>query len=160
MGNRLRTSRSGGETDPQVSTPLWDMAMGARAALLVRQEGAPVTEQAWRDAIGRLLVDQLGPHHPELSGAVAAAHEVLARIPRYEARFREDGLLAPHAHVRRTLAAPRRPAKHSAPSAPQPPRSTTPGPTSPSATSWAAASTSTRTLSAPGTARSAPPTAC
>ncbi|MET9858202.1 DUF1266 domain-containing protein [Streptomyces smyrnaeus] len=163
MGNRLRSSRSGGETDPavlrglacgahlkyangarwnavadpnpapkwerarlkamwgvttadqwhemvqklldgQVSTPLWDMAMGARAALLVRQEGAPVTEQAWRDAIGRLLVDQLGPHHPELSGAVAAGHEVIARIPRYEARFREDGLLAPHAHVRRTLA--------------------------------------------------------
>lgn len=45
VGNRLRTSRSGGETDPQVSTPLWDMAMGARAALLVRQEGAPVTEE-------------------------------------------------------------------------------------------------------------------
>ncbi|MGP3977754.1 DUF1266 domain-containing protein [Streptomyces sp. 8N114] len=90
--------------DGQISTPLWDMAMGARAALLVRQEGAPVSEQTWNDAVGRRLVDSLGPHHPELRGTATAVGQIITRVPRYEARFREDGLLAPDAHVRRTLA--------------------------------------------------------
>ncbi|MGP3986806.1 DUF1266 domain-containing protein [Streptomyces sp. 3N207] len=90
--------------DGQISTPLWDMAMGARAALLVRQDGAPVYEQAWNDAIGRLLVDRFGPHHPELRSTATAVGQVITRVPRYEARFREDGLLPPHTCVRRTLA--------------------------------------------------------
>nr|WP_243275099.1 DUF1266 domain-containing protein [Streptomyces albus] len=90
--------------DGQVSTPGWDAAMGARAALLVHSRGAPVTERAWNDAVGRWLVDRLGPHHPELPGATADLREVVRRVPRYEERFRADGLLGPTAHVRRTLA--------------------------------------------------------
>lgn len=90
--------------DGQVSTPMWDAAMGARAALLARAEGAPVTERAWSEAAGTWLVDRLGPHHPGLRDASTALQEVIVRVPRYEARFREDGILAPGAHVRRTLA--------------------------------------------------------
>ncbi|MFE9386635.1 DUF1266 domain-containing protein [Streptomyces sp. NPDC007025] len=95
--------------DGQISTPLWDMAMGARAALLVRRQGTPeagqpVSEQAWNDALGRWLVDRLGPHHPELRDTSAALRETVSRVLRYEARFREDGLLGRDAVVRRTLA--------------------------------------------------------
>ncbi|MBO8185529.1 DUF1266 domain-containing protein [Streptomyces spirodelae] len=95
--------------DGQVSTPLWDTAMGARAALLVRQEvtpaaGRPISEQAWNDAVGQWLVNRLGPRHPELKETSAALRETIGRVLRYEARFREDGLLAPHDTVRRTLA--------------------------------------------------------
>ncbi|UNS99469.1 DUF1266 domain-containing protein [Streptomyces tubbatahanensis] len=90
--------------DGQLSTPMWDAAMGARAALLTRSPHVPVTEQAWSEATGRWLVDRLGPHHPELSGRSQVLRVVGARVLRYEARFREDGLLAQDASVRRTLA--------------------------------------------------------
>ncbi|MEU5835690.1 hypothetical protein ABZ820_18720 [Streptomyces diacarni] len=59
--------------DGQVSTPTWDAAMGARAALLARSPHVPVTEQAWSEATGRWLVlgrclhfdeDSSGPWEP------------------------------------------------------------------------------------------------
>ncbi|WP_431983526.1 DUF1266 domain-containing protein [Streptomyces qinglanensis] len=126
-GDRLRSARSGGETDEAVLRGLacgahLKYANGAPWNTVADPRPAPKGERTrlksmwnatdahqWHQMVqelllGRWLVDRLGPHHPELRDTSAALRESVSRILRYEARFREDGLLHRDAVVRRTLA--------------------------------------------------------
>ncbi|MFG3258994.1 DUF1266 domain-containing protein [Streptomyces sp. NPDC048172] len=95
--------------DGEISTFGWDLALDVREELSPHGGhggrggfGGPVTGAAWAEGIARTLRERLG------SGAADGPAEALAkeaaRVPRYEERFRADGLLDGGARVRRTLA--------------------------------------------------------
>lgn len=98
----------------QVSPWYWDFVLSARDALLPAHggSGAAVGEAAWRDRVEtafRERVRRAGhDHHPgadaDLDGFVVELRGLVGKIQRYEARFREDGLLPP-AGIVRTVAA-------------------------------------------------------
>lgn len=88
--------------DCEVSTPAWDIALGAREDLLARY--GRLDGPAWAHEIGQALQARLGPGDPSLPAAAERLHRAGMRVERYEARFRQDGLLPPHGWVRRTLA--------------------------------------------------------
>ncbi|MEU8224313.1 DUF1266 domain-containing protein [Kribbella sp. NPDC048915] len=86
--------------DRDVGSSMWDDVLHTRN-LLAEHIGGPVDEAQWRqfDSVAfRQYVAQSGRPaqpgaDPRLDGVVAARGELITRVLRYEARFREDGLL-------------------------------------------------------------------
>ncbi|GAA2096305.1 hypothetical protein GCM10009801_65760 [Streptomyces albiaxialis] len=99
--------------DGEISTFGWDLALDVREELAAPSGahdpygaygayGGAVSGAAWAEGIARTLRERLGPGAAD--GPAEALAKEAARVPRYEERFRADGLLAAGARVRRTLA--------------------------------------------------------
>jgi hypothetical protein len=97
--------------DRNVGSSAWDGVLHSRNRL-VDHFGGPIDADQWcqydESALRQYVAQSGAPAHPgadpEIDEVVAARGRLVARILRYEERFREDRLLAPGDYVRSTAA--------------------------------------------------------
>lgn len=88
----------------RMSSRVWEFALEIRGALS-RAYGGRVDPADWRETVEDVMRRNAAEHGEVPSpAAVAGVKQLIGRITRYEARFRADGLLPEHRHVRSVLA--------------------------------------------------------